>query len=95
MSENANDKPNEQIPASAAADEGTLGRRLFFFKAAAVLGGAAAISAATAVGTATEAQAQRCTDRDRGDQRGRGRWCRRRSRVCRDNDPYDPRTYRC
>jgi len=93
MSENANDKPNEQIPASVA-EEGTLGRRLFFFKAAAVLGGAAAISAATAVGTATEAQAQRCTDRDRGDPRGRGRWCRR-ARRCRDNDPYDPRSYRC
>ena len=63
-------------------------RRSFLGK---VLGGAA-IGAVAIIGGATEAEAQRCTDRDPYDPVGRGRWCRRRRRRtgCTDRDPYDP-----
>ena len=67
-------------------------RRSFLSK---VLGGAA-LGAVVIVGGATEAEAQRCTDRDGGryaDPAGRGRWCRRRRRYrsgITDRDPYDP-----
>ena len=91
MSENANDKPNSTSPDQPT--EPTLGRRLFMFKAAAIVTGTAAVTTATLVATTNEAQAQRCTDRDPGDRRGWGRWCRRRyrrARICwRDRDPYN------
>jgi hypothetical protein len=74
----------KDVPASKPEER--LGRRLFFFKAAAVIG----VAAATVAGTTTEAEAQWCTDRDPYDPRGRGRWCRRR-RYCTDRDPYDAR----
>ena len=63
-------------------------RRSFLGK---VLGGAA-IGAVAIVGGATEAEAQRCTDRDPYDRVGGGRWCRRRRRRtgCTDRDPSDP-----
>lgn len=62
-------------------------RRSFLSK---VLGGAA-IGAVAIVGGATEAEAQRCTDRDPYDRVGNGRWCRRRRRSgCTDRDPSDP-----
>lgn len=59
-------------------------RRSFLGK---VLGGAA-IGAVAIVGGATEAEAQRCTDRDPYDRVGNGRWCRRRRRRsgCTDSD---------
>jgi hypothetical protein len=62
-------------------------RRSFLGK---VLGGAA-IGAVAIVGGATEAEAQRCTDRDPYDRVGNGRWCRRRRRRtgCTDRDPGD------
>lgn len=84
--------PNEQVPAAQPEQpvQPTLGRRLFFFKAAAVLSAAAVTATGAAIVTATPAQAQRCTDRDPYDRRGGGRWCRRRRRVT-DNDPRDPR----
>jgi hypothetical protein len=86
-------KPNQQIPVTQPEQPAapTPGRRLFFFKAASVLAAAAVTAAGAAVVTATPAQAQRCTDRDPYDPRGRGRWCRRYRRRVTDNDPYDPR----
>ena len=63
-------------------------RRSFLSK---VMGGAAIGAVAIIGGTATPAEAQRCTDRDPGDPVGRGRWCRRRRRTgITDRDPYDP-----
>ena len=90
-------KPSDKSVADARTsdsdlpNEAKLGRRLFFFKAAAVLGGTAAATAAATIGASTEAQAQ-CTDRDPYDPRGRGIRCpRRRRRYCTDRDPYDRR----
>ena len=55
-----------------------------------VLGGAV-IGTVAIIGGESEAEAQRCTDRDPYDRVGRGRWCRRRRRWrCTDRDPYDP-----
>ena len=92
MSDGPDFNSTSQAPSSDAdrSQENKLGRRLFIFKTAAVLGGAAAITTAVAIGTSTEAQAQ-CTDRDPYDRRGRGIRCRRRRRYCTDRDPYDGR----
>ena len=78
---------NQNIETTKPAEG--LGRRLFIFKAATVVGAAAAVTAVTAA-TTTPAQAQYCTDRDSFNPVGGGRWCRRRRRYCTDRDPYNP-----
>jgi hypothetical protein len=80
MSENPEDKPGspDQRP-EAQPETPKLGRRLFIFRAASVLGGAAAV----ALGASRQAEAQR-TDRDPTDSRGRGKGVT-------DNDPSDRR----
>src|SRR5689334_16361717 len=86
-------KPDAQVPAAQPEQpaQPSIGRRLFFFKAASVLAAAATVTAGATLVTTTPAEAQRCTDRDPYDRRGWGRWCRRRVRRVTDNDPYDPR----
>jgi hypothetical protein len=77
---------------ATSTPEERLGRRLFIFRAAAVLGGAAAATAVTAVAIPRQAQAQGCSDRDPNDLEGRGRSCSLRgNRWCTDRDPMDPR----
>lgn len=69
------DDPDQ--PADNSKPEAPLGRRLFIFRATAILSGVAAV----AFGAAGPAQAQR-SDRDPTDRRGRGKGVT-------DNDPND------
>ena len=81
-------------PESEQPKDFRLERRLFVLKAAAVLSGAAAVTAAATLGTTTPAEAQcRTTDSNSFDRAGRPRPCprgrRRRSRVT-DSNSFDP-----
>jgi hypothetical protein len=80
MSENPEDKPGSPgQPPDAQPEAPKLGRRLFIFRAAAVLGGAAVV----AFSASRQAEAQR-TDRDPTDRGGKGKGVT-------DNDPTDRR----
>lgn len=72
-------KPEDFLP----KPKEKLGRRLFVFRAAAIL---SATTALLHVGGTTPAQAQ-CSDRDVGDPSRRGRRCR--ATGCTDSDPSD------
>ena len=82
MSENPEDKPGSPgQPPDAQPEAPKLGRRLFIFRAAAVLGGAAVV----AFSASRQAEAQR-TDRDPTDRGGKGKGVT-------DNDPTDRRGF--
>src|ERR1700694_629560 len=84
MAENSKDEPVQQ-PSSVKPEAPQLRRRLFIFRATAILSAAAA-SALGVFGTPS-ARAQ-ITDTDAGDPRGRGRGGTRRGGG--DNDPDAP-----
>jgi hypothetical protein len=92
MSDNPDNKPGlvDESPV-AKPDAPRLGRRLFIFRATAILTGAATLALGTT--TPQQAQAQR-TDRDPTDRRGRGRGVTDSDPTDRagrgsDNDPND------
>jgi hypothetical protein len=73
-------------------DDGTppnrpLDRRLFVFRTLTAAASVAMVGPVVVAATTTNAEAQRCTDRDPSDGVGRGRRCRRPS--CTDRDPQD------
>ena len=84
------DKAGPDKPSDAQPQQSRLDRRLFIFRATAILGGAAAV----ALGAAGRAAAQ--TDRDPTDRRGRGKGVtdsdpRDRGGRGSDSDPTDRR----